>query len=127
MVCEWGMSEKMGPLTYGKKDEQPFLGRDFGSERNYSESTQIAIDAEIKKLCEEGYARAKAILNDQRSALDNLAAALLENETLDHEEIVLAAAGGKVVSKRPRTAGGSTPTPASDATPGTAPVPSAAG
>jgi len=127
MVCEWGMSDKLGPLTYGKKDEQPFLGRDFGTERNYSESTQIAIDGEIKKLCEDAYSRAKQLLVDNRAALNNLAEALLENETLDGEEIDLAIKGGKVAKRTRSSGGGTAPAPASDKTPGTAPVPSAAG
>jgi cell division protease FtsH len=126
MVCEWGMSEKMGPLTYGRKEEQPFLGRDFGEVRNYSEATQIAIDGEIKQLCDDAYARAKGLLLDQRAALDNLAAALLENETLDGEEISLAVKGGKV-AKRVRSGGGTAPAPTSQGNPGAAPVPTAAG
>jgi len=125
MVCEWGMSEKLGPLTYGKKDEQVFLGKDFGSERNYSESTQVQIDAEVKRICEEGYEKAKSLLVGHRAALDNLAEALLENETLDGDEIDLAVKGGKVVTKK-RSSGGSAPAPASSA-PNAAPAPAAAG
>src|SRR5207302_8963147 len=108
MVCEWGMSDKLGPLTYGKKEEQPFLGRDLWSERNYSEATQVAIDHEVKRICDDAYQAAKHLLLGHRAALDNLAAALLENATLDGDEIDLAIKGGKV-AKVKAAAGGGTP------------------
>jgi cell division protease FtsH len=126
MVCEWGMSPVLGPLTYGKKEEQVFLGRDFSEQRNYSEKTQIVIDAEVKRICDEGYQKAMSILLEQRKALDNLAEALLEHETLDHEDIELAVKGGKVARAK-RTAGGGSPAPTTEGATGAAPAPAAAG
>jgi len=126
MVCEWGMSPIIGPLTYGKKEEQVFLGRDFSEQRNYSEATQIQIDAEVKRICDDGYARAKQILLDSRKALDSLAEALLEHETLDTEDIELAVKGGKVARAK-RIPGGAAPVPTTEGSTGAAPAPAAAG
>jgi cell division protease FtsH len=96
MVCEWGMSEEIGPLTFGKKEEQIFLGREIAQHQDYSEETAINIDREVKKVVLEGYARAKAIVKEQREALIHLAEALLEYETLDSQEIVAAIKGEKI-------------------------------
>ena len=68
MVCEWGMSEKMGPITFGHKEEQPFLGRDMGHQANYSEDTARAIDAEVKRIVMDGYECANKALREQRRA-----------------------------------------------------------
>ncbi len=87
MVCEWGMSEKLGPLAYGQKDEEIFLGRQITRHRNYSEETAIAIDEEIKKIVNNGMKRAEKILKDNIETLHRLAAALLEREILDAAEI----------------------------------------
>jgi cell division protease FtsH len=87
MVTEWGMSPAMGPLTFGKKEEQIFLGREIAQHRDYSEDTAIRIDKEVKRIVEEGYSRATQILEDNREALIRLAEALLEFETLDNWEI----------------------------------------
>ena len=87
MVCEWGMSEIMGPLTYGKKEEQIFLGREIAQHRDYSEDTARQIDAQVRELVVNAYHRAKGLLSRHRSTLDNLAATLLEKETLDAQEI----------------------------------------
>ncbi|PYV11844.1 MAG: cell division protein FtsH [Acidobacteria bacterium] len=87
MVTEWGMSEAMGPLTFGKKEEQIFLGREISQHRDYSEDTAIKIDQEVKRIVEEGYTRAYKILDANRDTLVRLAEALLEYETLDSEEI----------------------------------------
>ena len=87
MVCEWGMSEKLGPLTFGKKEEQIFLGRDFAAMKDYSESTAVEIDQEIKRLVQENYARAKGLLQENLPALHRLAKALLEHEVLEGEQI----------------------------------------
>jgi cell division protease FtsH len=83
MVCEWGMSESLGPLTYGKKEEQIFLGREFNRHQDYSEATALKIDAEIKRIVSEQYERATGILTDKRSTLVAVAEALLEHEVLD--------------------------------------------
>lgn len=87
MVTEWGMSEKLGPLTFGKKDEQIFLGREIAKHKDYSEKTATDIDEEVKRLVIEAYERAKAIVSENFDFLDALAKALLEKETLDAVEI----------------------------------------
>jgi cell division protease FtsH len=87
MVCEWGMSDKMGPLAYGARDEEIFLGRQITRNRNYSEDTAISIDEEIKKIVTNGMKRAEKILNENQETLHRLAAALLEREILDGVEI----------------------------------------
>jgi cell division protease FtsH len=88
MVCEWGMSEKMGPLAYGKKEEQVFLGRDYGSrQQDYSEETAVAIDQEVRRIIQGQYDRVRGILTEQRDKIEALAKALMERETLDAEEI----------------------------------------
>jgi cell division protease FtsH len=87
MVCAYGMSEKMGPLTFGKKQVSPFLGTEYGEERNYSEDTAREIDSEVKGVVINLYAKVKKILQDNRSLLDNLAARLEEKEVLSGEEV----------------------------------------
>ncbi len=87
MVTEWGMSPVMGPLTFGKKEEQIFLGREISQHRDYSEDTAIQIDREVKRIVEEGYMRAWNCLESNREGLTRLAEALLEYETLDSWEI----------------------------------------
>jgi cell division protease FtsH len=87
MVCEWGMSEKLGPLTYGKKEEQIFLGKEFAKQKDYSEKTAEDIDAEIKSIVSERYQYAKNLLIENRQLLENVAQALLDKETLDLSEI----------------------------------------
>ena len=96
MVCEWGMSEAMGPLTFGKKEEQIFLGREIAQHQDYSEETAIEIDQEVKRVVLEGYAIARKILEKNRKALIRVAEALLEYETLDAEEVKLVLKGGKI-------------------------------
>jgi cell division protease FtsH len=87
MVTEWGMSEKLGPLTFGKKDEQIFLGREIAKHKDYSERTAEEIDQEIKKIVTASYEEVKALLLENRNLLDLLAAALLERETIDGVEM----------------------------------------
>jgi cell division protease FtsH len=87
MVCEWGMSESLGPLTYGQKDEEVFLGRQIVRQRNYSEETAIAIDKEVKDIVSGGMVRAERILHENIDTLHKLALALLEREILDAAEI----------------------------------------
>ena len=88
MVCEWGMST-LGPLTFGKKEEQIFLGREIAQHRDYSEDTAIKIDLEVRRLVDEGYARARGILSQNRETLTKIALSLLEREVLDANEIKL--------------------------------------
>ncbi len=87
MVCEWGMSEKMGPLSYGSKEEQVFLGKDFSNQKTFSDETAKLIDLEVKALVMGGYNVAMEVLTDNRDKLEKLALALLEHETLDLKEI----------------------------------------
>jgi len=87
MVCEWGMSEKMGPLTYGSKEEQIFLGRDFNTQKNFSDETAKLIDLEVKALVMGGYNTAMDLLTKNRESLEKLFKGLLEHETLDLKEI----------------------------------------
>ena len=87
MVCEWGMSDSMGPLSYGKKEEAIFLGREIAQHRDYSESTAIEIDKEVKRIVMDNYHRARTLIQERESLLHNLANALLEKETLDAADI----------------------------------------
>src|SRR6266568_1514245 len=83
MVCEWGMSDELGPLTFGKKDEEIFLGREIATRRDYSEEIALKIDSEVKRLVTENYERAKRMLRENMAALKALAEALLEKEVLE--------------------------------------------
>ncbi|MCG2721254.1 MAG: ATP-dependent zinc metalloprotease FtsH [Thermodesulfovibrionales bacterium] len=87
MVTEWGMSEKLGPITYGKKEEQIFLGREIAQHKDYSEKTAIDIDEEVKRIVIESYNAAKNLLLANKDILDTLAKTLLEKETMDGSEI----------------------------------------
>ena len=87
MVCEWGMSEKMGPLSYGKKEEQIFLGREFATHKDYSEDTAKNIDAEVVSIVSRNYEKAKKILADHIDILHKIAEELLEKEVLNGAEV----------------------------------------
>jgi cell division protease FtsH len=87
MVCEWGMSEALGPLTFGQKEEQIFLGKEFARHRDYSEQTAISIDDEIHKIVGDHYEKAKEIIEENKELVEHIAEALLERETLDAKEI----------------------------------------
>jgi cell division protease FtsH len=87
MVCEWGMSEKLGPLTFGKKEEEVFLGRDFGSKRDFSDQVALEIDKEVKRLVVEAYERTTRMLTEHIHSLRAIAEALLEKEVLDGIEV----------------------------------------
>lgn len=87
MVCEWGMSEKLGPMTFGKKQEEIFLGRDFTQQADYSEHTAVEIDTEIRRIILECYQRAKDLLTENLELLHKIAQKLLEKEVLDGAEI----------------------------------------
>jgi cell division protease FtsH len=93
MVCQWGMSEEVGPLSFGQKEEQIFLGREFAQHRDYSEQTAVLIDKEIRYLVSEANQRAKKILQDNIDTLHALAQALLERETLTEKDIDAIIAG----------------------------------
>jgi cell division protease FtsH len=87
MVCEWGMSEKLGPLTFGKKEEEIFLGREFARHRDYSEETARLIDDEVRTIVAQGYEKAKEIVQVNMTTLHKLANTLLEKEVLDGNQI----------------------------------------
>ncbi len=90
MVCEWGMSDKIGPLTFGEKEGEVFLGRDMGHVKNYSEATAVAIDNEIRRIVHENYEITQKLLKDNEPQLIALSELLLEKETLDADEIISA-------------------------------------
>jgi cell division protease FtsH len=96
MVCSWGMSEKMGPLTFGKKQEEIFLGREIAQHRDYSEKTAQYIDEEVRGIVERAYNQAEEILQGNLDKLHYLATALLEHEILDSEEIDIILKGEKL-------------------------------
>ncbi|HRK02026.1 MAG TPA: ATP-dependent zinc metalloprotease FtsH [Oligoflexia bacterium] len=112
MVCEWGMSDVLGPLTFGKKEEAIFLGREIAQHRDYSEDTARMIDKEVRDIVERNFARAKKILTDKIDILHNLAKALLEHEVLDGEEIQAIVDGLPYVKST--TGGSKTPPPVAD-------------
>lgn len=87
MVCEWGMSETLGPLTFGKKEEQIFLGREIAQHRDYSEHTAVKIDEEVRRIVMENFERAKKLLIENQDILHRLAKELLDREVLDNNEI----------------------------------------
>jgi cell division protease FtsH len=93
MVCEWGMSENLGPLTFGKKEGAVFLGKDIAQHKDYSESTAILIDREIKRIITDGYELARKIVLENKDALERIAMALLEREVLEGQEITLLVEG----------------------------------
>ncbi|MCK4603826.1 MAG: ATP-dependent zinc metalloprotease FtsH [Deltaproteobacteria bacterium] len=87
MVCEWGMSDGLGPIAFGRKEEHPFLGRDFGQVKDYSEETARRIDQEILKIVHDSYKRAKSVIQEDIDCLHSIANALLEKESLDAASI----------------------------------------
>jgi cell division protease FtsH len=87
MVCEWGMSEKMGPVSYSETQEHVFLGREISRTRNHSEHVAEEIDAEVRRIIDEGYGRAKEIVRENRDVCDRIANALLRYEVLDRDDV----------------------------------------
>ena len=102
MVCEWGMSEEMGPLHFGKNKEPIFLGREINRHLHYSGATAVKIDQEVKRIVLEEYARAREILQGNRETLVRLAKALLEYETLDSQEVDAVVQGETIRSDPPK-------------------------
>jgi cell division protease FtsH len=96
MVTRWGMSDELGPLQYAEADEEVFLGYSVNRQRNMSNETAQAIDKEIRRIVDEGYARAKSLLEENRDELETLAKALLEFETLSGDEIKVVLEGGTI-------------------------------
>lgn len=99
MVCEWGMSDTLGPLSFGKKEEQVFLGKEFGHQKNYSEETSRLIDNEVKQIVLENYERSKTIIRKNSDKLKRLAEALLDSEILDGSQIDSILNGEEISSK----------------------------
>jgi cell division protease FtsH len=112
MVCEWGMSENMGPLTFGKKEEQIFLGREIAQHQDYSEDTALKIDHEVKRFVTDNYQRAHGLLNDQKDTLVKIAEALLAREVLDGDQVRRLASGQPLDEAPPVAA--RVPTPPAD-------------
>src|SRR5690606_10658384 len=102
MVCTYGMSD-LGPLAFGKKEEQIFLGREIAQHRDFSEDTAIKIDQEVQKIIAEQYQRATKILEDNREAMERLVEALLEHESLDLAQMKRVIAGLPVDTEQPST------------------------
>ena len=100
MVCNWGMSDKLGPLTFGKKDEAIFLGKELATHKDYSEKTAVMIDEEIKNIVLSCYKKAKNILEQHRDIVDKTAKLLLEKETIDSNQIdaLLNGTNGEIVN-----------------------------
>ena len=101
MVCEWGMSERLGPITFGRKEEQIFLGRDIVNQPNYSADTAIKIDEEVTRIVERNYKRAKDLLTTNRHLLERIAKSLLEREVLDAEEVKMVMEGIPLKERAP--------------------------
>jgi cell division protease FtsH len=107
MVCEWGMSD-LGPLSFGKKEEQIFLGREIAQHRDYSEETAIRIDEQVKKLVTGGYNTSSAIIEERSAALVQIAEMLLEREILDGAEVMALLRGETLGPKPAKDTGGET-------------------
>ena len=99
MICEYGMSERLGPITFGKRRDQVFLGRDFGHEKDYSEEVASEIDKEVRTFIEEAYVQTKELLSNNMDKLHLIAEALLEKETLEGKEIEHLLQAGKLPEK----------------------------
>jgi len=93
MVCEWGMSSNMGPLTFGKKEEQIFLGREIAQHQDYSEDTALRIDKEVKRIVTDNYARAQELITAHKQHILDMADALLQRESLDGDQVRRIVAG----------------------------------
>ena len=106
MVCEWGMSEVMGPLSFGKKEEQIFLGKELSQHQDYSEETAQKIDGEVKRIVMDNYTRAKTILTQNLDVLKKLGQALLERESLDGRQVDVLVKGGRLGDSNPPSGGG---------------------
>lgn len=109
MVCEYGMSEKLGPLTLGQKQEQVFLGRDFASHPDYSQEIAFEIDKEIRRIVDDAFKKAKTILTERRDLLESIAKYLIERETLEREELELIFDGKELAPKVKESTGSATP------------------
>lgn len=105
MVTRWGMSEKLGPMTFGKKEELVFLGKEIGEQRDYSDAVALEIDHEVRRLVAEAYDTAKKVLTEKREILDRIARRLIEVETLDQAEFEATYTGSAPTPPPPAAAG----------------------
>ena len=112
MICEYGMSPELGPMTFGHRQDQVFLGRDIGRDKDYSEEVAAKIDKEIRKFIDEAYQKTESLLNENMDKLHLIADALIERETLEGEEINQLMKYGKILSKEENTSEIGTPEPA---------------
>ena len=112
MICEYGMSPELGPMTFGHRQDQVFLGRDIGRDKDYSEEVAAEIDKEIRKFIDEAYQKTESLLNENMDKLHLIADALIERETLEGEEIDQLMKYGKILSKEENTSEIGTPEPA---------------
>ncbi len=103
MVCDWGMSDRMGPMVFGRNENEVFMGRDFGKSKDFSEKTAQEIDAEVRRIVLEQYQRARKLLEDNFDALKRVARALLEYETIDGDEVRRVMAGETLSRAKPTT------------------------
>jgi cell division protease FtsH len=117
MVCEWGMSDAMGPLTFGKKEEQIFLGREIAQHQDYSADSAIRIDQEIKRFVMQNYERARAVLEENASVLQIIADELLVREVLDADQVTRIASGLPLEQPVPATVGPHSTAPGGSADP----------
>ena len=112
MICEYGMSPELGPMTFGHRQDQVFLGRDIGRDKDYSEEVAAKIDKEIRKFIDEAYQKTESLLYENMDKLHLIADALIERETLEGEEIDQLMKYGKILSKEENTSEIGTPEPA---------------
>ncbi len=112
MVCEWGMSKELGPMTFGRRDEQVFLGRDIALHKDYSEHTAVEIDREVRRIIDDAYQKARQLLSEHMPLLHGVAERLLEKEVLDGSEVEAMLKAFKEGRELPMAAAVSTEPPA---------------
>ncbi len=111
MVCEWGMSDEMGPLTFGKREEQVFLGREMSKQQDYSQETAVRIDSEVKRFVLTNYDRARTVLTEHKAQMLRIADELLAREVLDADQVMKLARGEEIEAHTPAPTPGDTPRP----------------
>jgi membrane protease FtsH catalytic subunit (EC 3.4.24.-) len=121
MVCQWGMSDKLGPLSFGDGGEQIFLGRELIQHKNYSEDTARTIDDEIRGIIDQAHAKARTLIGENRAALDRIAEALLERETISGDDIDLLIKGEPLPPLNAERPGGGSASSGSGSGPGYVP------
>ena len=122
MVCEYGMSDSLGPVVLGTRHGNPFLGRDWNEERNYSETVAVEIDKEVRAIIEDCYERSRQILADNRAKMDEIVGVLLEKESLEREEFIALMEGAKAPETAAPPAAPTAPPPAAGETPARTPL-----